>query len=233
LLGNRKNLIEDEILRDRLYVFRDRRHAGRELAKRLLSYKGKGTVVLGIPSGGVPVAAEIAKLLRIDLDLVIVRKVRIPNNPEAGFGSVGPGGEVFLNATLLSRLHLTEKQIKKEVEKTKEIIKKRENLFRRSKSFPELKDKKVIIADDGLASGYTMLSAIEFVKRRSPQKLIVAVPTASLQTVEMILPQADELFCLNIRSGPFFAVADAYQVWHDLRDAEVISILADLRKNHH
>lgn len=165
----------------------------------------------------------------LPLDLIIVRKVQIPYNPEGGFGAVGPDGKVILNKELLSGLDLTEEEVNRQIQITKDKIKRRDKLFRRGLPFPAVKDKVVIIVDDGLASGYTMLSAIDFVKRHAPQKSVVAVPTGSERTVDLILPHANEIVCLNVRGGWSFAVADAYENWYDLDDDEVISIL----KNFH
>jgi putative phosphoribosyl transferase len=220
------NKLTDEIsLRDKLYVFEDRKEAGRLLAKKLDKYKGSNAIVFGIPSGGIPVASEIADALKLPMDLIIVRKIQIPYNPEAGFGAMGPEGEVIFNEGLLSQLRLTEGEIKTQVQKTKDILKKRNRLFRGEKPFPPLKDKIVIIVDDGLASGYTMLAAIKFIKRNVPEKIVVVVPTASERTVNFILPEVDELICLNVRSRFPFAVADAYRTWYDLTDEEVLDII--------
>lgn len=224
-----QRIIEDSSLRDKLYVFKDRKEAGKLLAKRLLGYKGTNGIVLSIPSGGVPVAAEIAKAIVLPLDLIIVRKVQILHNPEAGFGAVGPDGKVLLNEELLRNLDLSEKEVEQQIQMTVNIIKRRYELFRKGLPFPSVKNRVVIIVDDGLASGYTMLSAIDFVKRHEPQKLVVAVPTGSERTVDFILPNVDELICLNVRSGLSFAVADAYENWYDLEDNEVISILNNFR----
>ncbi len=220
-----QRLIEDASLRNKLYVFKDRQVSGTLLAQRLLGYKDTDGIVFAIPSGGVPVAAEIAKALTLPLDLIIVRKVQIPYNPEAGFGAVSPDNKVLLNENLLSMLNLSEKEVEQQIQITREIIKKRNELFRKRVPFPSVENKIAIIVDDGLASGYTMLSAIEFIKKYKPQKIVVAVPTGSKGTVEIILPEVDELVCLNIRSGYTFAVADAYENWYDLEDDEVISLL--------
>lgn len=220
-----QNFCEDGALRDRIYVFKDRSEAGVLLARKLLGYKGTDGIIFGIPSGGVPVAAEIAKTLVLPLDLIIVRKVQIPYNTEAGFGAIGPDGRVFLNKDLLSMLNLPEEEVERQIQKTRDMIKMRNEIFRKGREFPSLKNKVAIIVDDGLASGYTMLSALDFVKRNGPQKVVVAVPTGLKQTVGFILPQADELVCLNVRSGSTFAVADAYENWYDLEDDEVISVL--------
>jgi putative phosphoribosyl transferase len=218
-------LTEEISVRDKLYVFEDRKEAGRLLAEKLIKYKGSDALVFGIPSGGVPVASEIADALKLPMDLIIVRKIQIPYNPEAGFGAMEPEGEVILNERLLNQLRLTEREIKTQIQRTKDILKKRNRLFRGEKPFPSLKEKIVIVVDDGLASGYTMLAAIKFIKRKLPQKIIIAVPTASERTVNFILIEVDELICLNVRSRLPFAVADAYRTWYDLTDKEVLDII--------
>jgi predicted phosphoribosyltransferase len=226
-----QSLIEDLSLHDKLYVFRDRKEAGTILARKLLKYKGTDGIVLGIPSGGAPVAAELAKALSLPLDLVILRKIQIPHNTEAGFGAVAPDYKVLINEDLLSMLNLSQKDVEHQIKLTIDTIKKRNDLFRKGLPFPSVKNKMVIIVDDGLASGYTMLSAVEFVRRQEPEKIVVAVPTGSKRTVDFILPKVDELICLNIRSGFTFAVADAYENWYDLTDNDVISILQEFNRN--
>lgn len=222
--------IEDKTFRNKLYVFKDRKEAGKFLSLRLVGYKDTDALVLGIPSGGVPVAAEIAKSLALPLDLFIVRKVQIPYDTEAGFGAVSPDNNVLLNEKLLNMLNLTEEEVEQQIQITREILKKRNELFREGLPFPTVKNKVTIIVDDGLASGYTMLSAISFIKRLEPQKIVVAVPTGLEKTVDLVLSQVDELVCLNVRSGFIFAVADAYENWYDLDDDEVISILQNFKK---
>lgn len=218
-------LREDPLLRDMVSVFKDRREAGKRLAEYLVSYRDTAGIVLALPSGGVPVAAEIASALNLPLDLLIVRKVQLPDNPEAGFGAIGPDGEVLLNRELMKHLRLTDEQISIQIEKTRAIIEKRNRIFREGKPFPSVRDMVAIVVDDGLASGYTMLSAVRFLRKMSPQKLVAAVPTGSKKTVEALVPEVDELFCLNVRGGPFFAVASAYRNWYDLTDEEVLSLI--------
>jgi putative phosphoribosyl transferase len=224
-------LIEDIFLRNKLNVFEDRNEAGLLLAEKLIKYKSSDAIVFGIPSGGVPVALEVANTLNLPMDLIIVRKIQIPYNPEAGFGAIGPGGEIILNERLLNQLSLTEDEIKTQIKKTMDVIKKRNQLFRGEKPFPNLKDKIALVVDDGLASGYTMLAAVKFIKRKIPQKIIVAVPTGSDRTISFILPEIDELICLNVRSRFPFAVADAYKKWYDLSDKEVVDIIKTVSKN--
>jgi len=218
-------LMQEVSLRDKLHVFEDRNEAGRLLAEKLTRYKNSDAIIFGIPSGGVPIASEIASALDLPMDLLIVRKIQIPYNPEAGFGAVGQEGEIILNERLLNRLNLTEKEMKAQIKKTMDVIKKRDQLFRQEKPFPSLKGKNIIIVDDGLASGYTMLAAIKIIKKKKPRKIIVGVPTGSGKTVDFILSFVDELVCLNIRNKFSFAVADAYRNWYDLTDEEVLRII--------
>jgi len=218
-------LVEEALLRDKLHVFKDRIEAGYLLAEKLVRYRNSDALILGIPSGGVPIASVIAHLLGKPMDLIIVRKIQIPYNPEAGFGAVGPEGDIILNERVLNQLSLTEKEMKAQIQKTMDGINKRNQLFRQNKAFPGLKDKDVIVVDDGLASGYTMFAAIKFIKKKYPQKVIVAVPTGSERTVEFVLSVVDELVCLNVRGRFPFAVADAYRNWYDLTDEEVLRII--------
>jgi len=218
-------IIEERELRNKNYVFRDRVHAGELLASRLRPYIGRAAIVLAIPSGGVPVGNIIAKELGLKMDLIIVRKLPIPYNTEAGFGSISWNGEVKLNEKLVHQLQLSESDIDTIIAQVKRELDKRMEIFRGKRPFPELKGKTAIIVDDGLASGYTLLAAISSVKRQSPAKIIVAVPTASKNAIDLVTPYVDEIFCLNIRETRIFAVADAYQEWHDLTEQEVLKLL--------
>jgi putative phosphoribosyl transferase len=220
-------IIEDKGLRNKTFVFQDREDAGRELSVFLSNYKDAKSIVLAIPAGGVAVAKEIKDTLSLSLDLLIVRKIQIPWNPEAGFGAVNLDGYVIFNEDLLRHLGLTERVITSQLEKTREILKKRNLLFRGGEDFPSLKDKSVILVDDGLASGYTMLAAIEYVKKRNPSKIVIAVPTGSHKTVKKISPFADVLCCLNIREDYPYAVAEAYRNWYDVSDEEVLRIMKE------
>ena len=217
-------LIENRTLRHRSPVFKDRADAGRQLAGSLRDYESSGALVLAIPAGGVPVARELAIKINLAMDVIIVRKIQFPDNPEAGLGAMGPDGEVIFNDELVKRLRLSPEKIEQQVKKTKNVIKAREKTFRQGRPFPALKDKTVILTDDGLASGYTMAEAVKFAGRKKAGNIIVAVPTASEKAVQLLLPAVDELHCLNIRGYPF-AVAEAYLKWHDLSDKEVLLLL--------
>jgi len=214
-------------LRNKEFVFQDRRDAGEKLSEFLSDYVRSNSVVLAIPAGGVAVAEVIKNKLSIPLDLVIVRKIQIPWNPEAGFGAINLDGYVVFNEDLLGHINLPERVISSQVEKTREVLKKRNLLFRQGRDFPSLRDKTAILADDGLASGYTMIAAIEYAKRRNPSKIVIAVPTGSQRTVKKISSLVDILYCLNIREGYPFAVADAYRDWYDVSDEEVLRIMKE------
>ncbi|HEY9204817.1 MAG TPA: phosphoribosyltransferase family protein [Candidatus Methanoperedens sp.] len=223
-------IIEDADLRNKNYVFRDRFHAGELLAEKIGFHKEylRNPIILAIPAGGVPVGAVIAKRLSLPMDMTIVRKLPIPLNPEAGFGSVSWDGEVTINRELARELQLSEQQIESIIARVRTDIDRRMAKFRGKKAFPDLRGRSVIIVDDGLASGYTMLSAIGSIRKYSPHEVTVAVPTASRNAIELVASRTNYLFCLNIRETIQFAVADAYQEWHDLTDQEVILIIKDM-----
>jgi len=219
-------IVDEPIFRNRIHVFDDRFHAGELLVKKLEEYEGKkDAYVLAIPAGGVQVAFIVAKRLRISLDLAITRKLHVPWNKEVGFGAVSWDGTMFLNEPLIASLGLTRDDIDLCVVEEKEVIRRRMKKFRGDKPFPNLKDKTAIIVDDGLASGFSMLTTLKTIGRMDAKEKIVAVPTAPISTIDLIRPYADKVVCLNIRSGPVFAVADAYKEWYDLEDEDVIDIL--------
>ena len=185
----------------------------------------ENAVLLALPAGGVPVGYEVAKQLGLTLDLAIVRKIQIPWNTEAGFGAVAWDGSVVLNEALVKELTLTPRQIEESISLAKLIMSERVRKFRGDRSFPDIRGKAVALIDDGLASGYTMLAAIDSVRKKKPRKLVVAVPTGSTGAIQLVSSRADLVICLNVRSGPIFAVADAYEHWYDLTDEEVLQYL--------
>ncbi len=216
-------LIEEIIYRNKIRVFEDRIHAGKLLAKKLAN-NNEDFILLAIPSGGVPVGYTISNALGMNFDLMVVRKLQIPWNIEAGFGAISWDGEVVLNEELTLHLGFTEDVIKGVIRDTLKGIKQRIMKLSGNKPFPNIKGKKVVIVDDGLASGYTMLAAIKSVQKRGAKKITVAVPTASASSIKLLLKNVD-VICINVREGPYFAVADAYKVWYDLSDEEVIRYL--------
>lgn len=217
-------IFEDRKLRGKRSVFRDRTEGGKALAEFLESRFSKQIIVLAIPSGGLPVAAEMAKRLDVRLDIVIVRKLQTPRNPEAGFGAISLNADTVLNQELVADLALSDRQIETAKENAMKEGRSRERALRRLRPAPDLNGIEVIIVDDGLATGYTMLAAIRSVKMGCPSRIVVAVPTGSERSVDLVAREADEVICLNIRGMPF-AVADAYQNWYDVDEEEAVRVV--------
>ncbi|MEW6429230.1 MAG: phosphoribosyltransferase family protein [Thermodesulfobacteriota bacterium] len=219
-------IIEDPDLRDREFVFADRQEAGTALGRLLAGRLAPGGVLLAIPSGGVPVARAMQAFLPWRLELLLVRKVQIPWNREAGFGAVDLEGNTVFNPTLLAALRLSDEMVAGQVRKALGSLRQRNDLFRGNRPFPDVTGRELVIVDDGLASGYTMLAAIAYVRRRSPASISVAVPTGLEESLQAAAAAADAVYCLNIRQAYPFAVASAYRNWHDLDDGEVLRLLA-------
>ena len=225
------NLVEESGYRGRKFVFRDRLHAGEVLAEKLRSVLPDGNeLVLAIPAGGVPVGYALAKKLDMPLDVVVVRKIQIPWNTEAGFGAITWDGRQILNEPLVAQLGLGTEAMEQCISQTRQVAREKNQRFRGERPFPDLTGRTVVLVDDGLASGFSMLAAAESIKARRPRKVIVAVPTGSANAIALLAPRVDELVCLNVRSGPLFAVADAYENWYDLSDEEVLGYLRGNRK---
>lgn len=206
--------------------FQDRTKAGIQLADELKEYEGTDAVVLAIPLGGVPVGYEVAKSLKARFDLIIPRKLPVPWNPEAGFGAVTAEGAVVLNRSMIEPLGLEEGQINAIVEEVRNEVRRREKEFRNEHPKPDLKEKTVLIVDDGIASGYTMLAAVTSVKQLMPRQIVVAVPVAASRSAQMIAPAVDKLVVLVESHHLPFAVTDYYLNWHDLDDQEVKQYLS-------
>ena len=210
-------------LRDRTYVFEDRHDAGRRLAALVRTVpRIRCDRVLAIPAGGVPVGAVLARELKVPLSLAIVRKIRIPGNTEAGFGAVTWDGRVRINDGLARALCLTAPEIDTAILETRRNVQERVVRFTGGKTFPDIRGEYVILTDDGIASGFTLIAALESVRSYHPATVIVVVPTAPLSNANLVARETDLLVCANLRGGTRFAVADAYRQWYDLNDFEVL-----------
>ncbi|HSO21066.1 MAG TPA: phosphoribosyltransferase family protein [Desulfosarcina sp.] len=218
---------EKEALRNRTHVFADRRQAGDALGAMLAPrYRdASDAILLAIPMGGVPVALAIQAQLNCPMDLAIVRKIQIPGNTEAGFGAITGEGDIILNEPLMAQLELTEKQVAQQWAKVRDELTQRNRRLRGERPMPELAGKTVILADDGLASGYTMKAALFMVKKRKAANTVVAVPTAPQRTIDALADGPDAIYCANIRETYAFAVAESYENWHDLTEEEVVAML--------
>lgn len=219
------NIYDIPGFRNRIGLFRDREDAGIKLAEMLKEYEGGNALVLAIPAGGVPVATSMARKLKLELDLAVVSKITLPWNTEVGYGAVAFEGTVKLNKEMISQMGLTMEEIEEDVEEAKRKVERRYHKFRGSAPFPDLSSRTVILIDDGVASGFTMLVAVEALKNKGANKLVVAVPTAHLQTLEKLSKEVYRIYCANIRGGWGFAVADAYQTWYDVEEEVVLDIL--------
>jgi len=210
-----------------MVMFADRIAAGEVLADKFFSTKPKFSdpVVLGIPRGGLPIGHCIAQKLGAPLDTVVLRKLPIPDNPESGFGAVTSDKSVIFNKSILSYLALDDSEIKKIVDDVHIEVLRREAIYRRGRPFPELQERSVILTDDGLATGITMLAAVRFVRARRPKEIIVAVPVAHHEAYNVIRQEADKVFTLHISDLPYFAVASFYVEFPDMEDQEVIFYL--------
>ncbi|MFZ0243427.1 MAG: phosphoribosyltransferase family protein [Desulfobacterales bacterium] len=209
-------------LRECRNVFRNRTHAGRCIAYMI---EERNAIVMGIPAGGTPVAAVVAGALGFSLDVVVVSKITLPWNTEAGYGAVAFDGSMRLNENLVRAAGLGRDQVEAGIDRTRIKVAERMKRLRGCKPPLDLRGKTVIVVDDGLASGYTMRVAVEALTRGGVGKLIVAVPTGHAEAVEEIAHKVQAIYCPNIRSGANFAVADAYESWTDVSAAEAEAIL--------
>ncbi len=211
-------------------IYRNREEAGEKLGKILAGYSIEGPVVLAIPNGGVIVGKEVAIQLKAPFDLVVVRKIPIPDNPETGFGSVTSTGTIILNSSILPRLNLSPGKIKELGQKTFGRVKERMAFYGISGDYSYIKGKTAILIDDGMASGITIEAALRTIKPFAPKHIIIAVPTASHLSFEKLAYEVDAVISPDIRYKLPFAVADAYQDWYDVSDEEVKEILDNFNK---
>jgi len=210
-------------------IFDNRYDAGRQLAEQLGEYKEQSVVVLAIPNGGVPVGLEVALALEADLDLVISRKIPLPLTPEAGFGAVADDGMVILNEEVVKEVGLSSHQVNYQINRVRAEIRQRSLLYRKDRPITVVSGKTVIITDDGLASGFTMMAAVESVRHRRPKEIVVAAPVTSPAALEQVGKVADKVIILAKGSMPKFYIADFYRYWHDLSDNEAIQCLKEWR----
>ncbi len=215
-----------------MWSYATRTHAGHVLAKELQSLVEPDSVhfVLAIPNGGVAVAEPIAQSLDAELHIIIVRKLQIPCNTEAGFGALTSLGNVILNDELVRSLSLDEQTIEQAIARTRTQISERQRFYSHLAGVSDPTGEDVILIDDGLASGYTMIAAIQSLKSFRVKSITVAVPTAHNSAVERVRPLVDHLICPRIESGWSFAVAEAYEHWYDVPDSEVLDILNRFRR---
>jgi putative phosphoribosyl transferase len=214
-----------ELLMASRFRFRDRREAGRALAERLRSYADRDdVVVLALPRGGVPVAVEVASAIGAPLDIFLVRKLGIPGHEELAFGAIASGGLLVLDRELIQQVGLSSAAIDRVIAREAAELERRERAYRGDRPPPNLRDRTVILVDDGLATGSTMIAAAAAVAQQEPARVIVAVPVAAADTCEMLRREADEVICLMTPS-PFHAVGIWYDDFRPVGDDEVRRLL--------
>ena len=214
-----------------MILFKNRLDAGTKLAEKIhLGKDDKNPIVLGIPRGGISVGYLVAMRLNCPLEPITLRKLPLPQNDQMGFGAVTLNKKVMLNKKLIDAGYVSKNEIDAIVDEVYEEVVRRDRLYRGSKPFPDLKGHSVIIVDDGLSTGFTMLAAISFAKEKEAMKIICGVPVAHDSAYNMVSREVDSIICLHIDRGYSFAVASFYQSFPDMEDREVISILEKIHR---
>jgi predicted phosphoribosyltransferase len=207
--------------------FRDRQEAGRLLAQALTFLKGKkGVIVLGIPRGGVVVAAEVAQAIGAPLDVYITRKIGAPYNPELAIGAIASSGDVVLDEGLIASLGVSPEYVEDETERQRREIERRLKKYREDRPAQELEGKIVLLVDDGVATGATTLAAIRALKKQKPANIILAIPVGPPDTVARLRDEVDKLVCLETPEV-FWAVGAFYMVFDQTSDEEVVRLLRE------
>ncbi len=211
-------------------LYRDREEAGQRLAEALSRYAEREDVaVLALPRGGVPVAFEVARRLHAPLDVMIVRKLGTPGQPELAMGAIASGGVRVVNDDVVRALHISEAALDAAARREEKEVERRERAYRGDHPSLDVRGQHVIVVDDGLATGATMLAAVAALKARAPAQVIVAVPTAAPDSCDRVRMQADEVVALATPE-PYFAVGVWYENFAQTSDEEVRSLLDRARR---
>ena len=218
-------IFEQPELHNTAQVFEDREAAGHVLATMIRDRHPQPMTLLAIPSGGVPVAATLARDLGWPLDVAVTSKITPPWNSEVGYGAIAFDDTLRLNEALIEQLGLSREDIDTGIARTRERVQRRVSRLRRDRQPLALSGKPVMLVDDGLASGFTLQVAIEAVRNLGATALYVAVPTGHAESVRRIAGEVDGLYCANMREGYRYAVADAYRHWTDVSEDEVMAEL--------
>lgn len=209
-----------------MMAFDDRSDAGRRLAKALAEYRGRGAVVLALPRGGVPVAAEVAAALNAPLDLILVRKIGVPTQPELAMGAVvdGTAPIVVRNEEVIELSGVTADEFDATCASELAEIERRRKLYIGDRARADIAGQVVIVIDDGIATGATTEAALQAIRKRKPKELVLAVPVAPRDTVEKLRSEVDSLICLETPE-PFGAIGYFYRDFRQISDREVMAIL--------
>jgi predicted phosphoribosyltransferase len=205
-------------------LFVDRADAGRQLARRLLHLRGTDAVVVALPRGGVPVAAEVARELRAPLDVIVVRKLGVPFQPECGFGAIGEGGARTIDERVVRQARLTRQAIASVEAREQARLDRRLAQLRGGRLPVPLAGRTAVVVDDGIATGSTARAACLVARARGASRVIVAVPVGAAEAIASLRHDADEVVCLHA-PAPFVAIGDWYQDFSQVADAEVTGLL--------
>ncbi len=211
-------------------IYQNRSDAGKRLSRELAGYRSQDPLILALPRGGVGVAAEIARALDAPLDLILVRKLGVPMQPELAMGAVVDGAEPYVvcNEDVLALIAISEEEFGQVCERELAEIERRRKLYLKDRPRADIKDRVAIVVDDGIATGATTRAALQAIRKRSPRKLVLAVPVAPTSTLEELSGEADDIVCLQ-RHEPFYAIGLYYADFHQVTDKEVIDILSQVR----
>ncbi len=206
-------------------TFGDRREAGRALAEGLTSYRGRDDLlVLGLARGGVPVGWEVAKALTAPLDVFVVRKLGVPGWPELAMGALASGGGVVMNDDVVSSLHIADEQVRAAIDSETAELRRREQAYRGNRTAADPRGKIVVMVDDGIATGASMLAAVRAVRAIGPQSVVVAVPVGPQSVCRQLAREADDVVCTTMPTA-FEAVGQVYTDFHQITDDEVRELL--------
>lgn len=210
-------------------MFVDRKDAGEKLSIALEKFKDENPIVLAIPRGGIVTAYETIKKFGLQWDLIIPRKIGAPHNKEIAIGAISLDGTYLFNEKYIDVLNISEEYIKEEIFEQTEEIKRRLIKYKGNENFPDVKNRTVIIIDDGIATGFTIQAAIESIKKHDAKKIILAVPVAPQDVISLLEKIVDEVICLLI-PYEFYAVGLHYKSFEQTTDEEVFNIVRELKK---
>jgi putative phosphoribosyl transferase len=207
-------------------AFQDRRDAGVQLVKFVNPEPRAQALVLALPRGGVPVAAPLATAMKAPLDVVIARKLPVPQRPEAGFGAVAADGTTVLNDYMVRHFGVSDSKIESTTREVAEEVRRRTRVYMAHRLFPDVKGRDVFMVDDGLATGYTTVAAAKMVRKLQPRSLTLCVPVSPWDSLLTVEEYFDRVYVLLVQEFPPFAVASFYSYFPDITDREVREILS-------
>ena len=209
--------------------FRDRRAAGRALAVAVVELRLTRPLVLALPRGGVPVAADVAEALGAPLDVLVARKIGLPGRPELGLGAIAEGGEPLLDPAALSHFGLSVDELSETLTREREELARRVRAYRGARPLPDVRDRQVVLVDDGLATGGTARAALRALRGHGPERLVLAVPVCAPGSAAALAGEADDVVCV-LAPERFSAVGAHYERFDQTSDAEVLDLLAATRE---